>query len=103
MTIPTIGHCPTCGQEKWRNDGHPCFTCSKSLAATVQSQRELIAALTKALEFYAAERHYEEETGAVGKLIRIPSTPDQAPGEFAFEADWGETARAALALAEGAQ
>src|SRR5258706_4392319 len=59
------------------------------LLAALATQRALGGELTKALEFYAAERHYEEETGAVGKLVRIPSTPDQAPGGFAFQADWG--------------
>jgi hypothetical protein len=66
------------------------------------SRGECLVTALKALEFYANDRNYDEETGAAGKFIRIPSTPDQAPGEFAFEHDGGEVAKKAL-LAISAQ
>lgn len=57
--LSTIGRCPVCGQQKWSNDGQPCFACSKSLLAALAAQRALVAELKAALEFYADDENHE--------------------------------------------
>ena len=52
--------------------------------------------LAKALNFYAAERHYTDE-GICFKTVSTPSTPDSLP-EGIDEVDYGQIAREALHL-----
>lgn len=67
------------------------------LRGELQSQAEVMEKMREALEFYAHENNYDDETGAIGRYVGGGHIAGEIY-EPHFEPEYGETAKKVLAL-----